>query len=253
MNVWPFMFAASKTADYQFVALPEFLDRGSCDALRKRLEIDDADPKRTRTATTVADQLGNVSCVYRAGPIVIDNEIRTDSAGRKLLFAFGVIVKEIPAGPLLDKLLDLIDASQPAFEKRLRSFLNANGQWTPLVTKAVKFPVDQEEPKLGSFNRLGKLGKFSNSTLLVLFALIVNLGASAFLYLEFRSLDSKFNAIRAAVKFDAIAARPQKPDVENNPAARAPEAPANSGDMPPQPRAQELEKRGRLTIEREHQ
>jgi hypothetical protein len=238
MNVWPFMFAASKASDYQFVVLPDIFDASNCDALRDRLEIDDTDPRKTRTASLSIKEAGNVSCVYRAGPIVVDNEIRTDSAGRKLLFAFGVVTKEISAASSLEKLSDLIDASQPLFERGLLSFLNSDKGWIPLVARTIKLDEIQGE------SGLDQVRKVSNSTIFLSIALLISFGACAFLYSKILSLESQLSTYSSRpspqAAADTVAKSPE-------PTAGSPETPPNS---PPHPRENELETRGPLTIER---
>ena len=57
MSAWLFMFAASRTSDYQFVMQPEVFDTESCDVLRSQLQLDDSDPARLRTVTVASTSL----------------------------------------------------------------------------------------------------------------------------------------------------------------------------------------------------
>jgi hypothetical protein len=241
MNVWPFMFAASKTSDYQFVVLPEILDATSCAALRERLEIDDSDPEKTRTATVTVKQAGNVSCVYRSGPIVVDNTVRTDSAGRKLLFAFGVVAKELPPGSSLARLSSLIDASRPSFEKGLVSFLSSEKEWKPVVTKAIKLQTDLAEVDLQRF----RMPSISLSAVLVSLGFLVNLGICAALYTKLHSLEAQLSALNSM---------PRKASAVGDPGEAKSETSADSAKVSPStsPRAPEnkLENIGPLTTEK---
>jgi hypothetical protein len=192
MNVWPFMFAASKTSDYQFVVLPNIFDADTCDALRKRLEIDDTDPRKTKTATVPVKQAKtSVWCIYRSGPIVIDNAIQNDSAGRKLLFAYGLVAKETPAGSSLQALSNLIDVSQPSFQEALVSFLHTDREWVPVVKKAIEIPIDV--PEAGpTTNR-----KLNVSLAVLLAALVICLAMCAVLYSRSNALQSSYNALES--------------------------------------------------------
>ena len=72
MSAWLFMFAASRTSDYQFVMQPEVFDTESCDVLRSQLQLDDSDPARLRTVTVPTKQAGDVLCAYRSGPVDVN-------------------------------------------------------------------------------------------------------------------------------------------------------------------------------------
>jgi len=243
MNVWPFMFAASKTSDYQFVVLPEIFDAASCAALRERLEIDDLDPQKTRTATVTA-KAGSMSCVYRSGPIVVDNNTHTDTAGRKLLFAFGVVTRELPTGSSFARLSDLIDANRPGFEKGLVSFLSSSDkEWKPRVTKAIKLSTEREDRDVD-------LRQFSMSRIstLLLFGLLVNLGICAGLYWKVSSLEKQLGALDSILqKVDALS----DPGAEKSGTSAAP--PKVLPNTLPRAPENELKKSGPLTIEQPRQ
>jgi hypothetical protein len=232
MKVWPFMFAASRTLDYQFVALPEIFDVNSCGSLRDHLKMDEIDPRRIRTASLSAGQSGTLGCVYRSGPILLDDAVHVDPAGRKLLFAFGLVVEALPA--TLDKLSNVIDATEPLFERGLASFLNSNTKWTPIVTKSFELPI---EPPA---KRPDGLRKITGPVVGLSLVLLVALGCCALLYLKNRSLESQLIESKSQ-----RSKPPEDGDLKNNPDT----APAITPRVP----ESELEKRGPLTIERPRQ
>jgi hypothetical protein len=236
------MFAASKTSDYQFVVLPEILDATSCAALRERLEIDDSDPERTRTATVTAKGAGNVSCVYRSGPIVVDRTVRTDSAGRKLLFAFGVLAKELPPGSSLARLSGLIDANRPFFEKQLVSFLSSDTEWKPDVMKAIKLQTDPAEADLQRFRMPGIFA------VLVSLGFLVNLSICAALYIKVHSLEAQLATLNSMPRKASAVGDPGEAKSETS--AESPKIAPNTSPRAPE---NELEKSGPLTIEKSRQ
>jgi hypothetical protein len=188
MKAWPFVFAASRTRDYQFVALPEIFDVKSCSALRDSLEMDEGDPKRIRTASLSSPKGGTLSCVYRSGPIRVGNEIHTDSAGRKLLFASGLVVE----GQLesLDELSHAIEANSKWFERALIAFLNSSENWTPTVTKSVKLQIDRPAQIPGSVRMHASPVAILSLISILLFVLCAGL------YVKNRSLESQLSESR---------------------------------------------------------
>src|SRR4051812_48936223 len=104
MKLWPFLIAASKSHDYQFVMCPDFLEAASSlFGIKTRMEIDDSDPTLVRTLIFPDPKLGDIAFAYRTGPIESGGEFERDSAGRVLLYAAGVVARGIPG-----------DSSQPA-------------------------------------------------------------------------------------------------------------------------------------------
>jgi hypothetical protein len=226
------MFAASRTLDYQFVALPEIFDLNSCGALRDLLEVTEVNPIATKTASLSTRQTGSLSCIYRSGPILVDGVTHTDSAGRKLLFAFGLVVEVLPE--TLDQLTSVIDATQPLFERGLVSFLNSNATWTPIVTRAFELPIDQPADVPGGFQKIS--GPVAGLSLVLLLAL----GLCGWLYLENRSLHSQLAESRS---------QPSKPSA-NGEATQSPEP---TPSVAPRIPKNELETKGPLTIEQPRQ
>jgi len=91
MKIWPFMIAASRYRDYQFVVCPDFVQsRGGGLALKNNIEMDDADPTRVRTVVFDDPKLGSIACAYSVGPIGDEGSAQTDSLGRVLRCASGV-------------------------------------------------------------------------------------------------------------------------------------------------------------------
>jgi hypothetical protein len=229
MKVWPFMFAASRTLDYQFVALPETFDAQSHGSLRDRLEMDEADPKRIRTTSLPSPQGNALSCIYRSGPITVGNEVHVDSAGRKLLFAFGLVVEALPE--TLDQMSDVLDVTEHSFERRLISFLNSSENWTPIVTKSFDLPIDLPAQISGRFRRL------NDPVAILSIAALLLLVLCAGLYLKNQSLEAQLIELRSTVPKSAADG-----DLKNNPAATP----------SPTPRIPEdgLETKGPLTIQK---
>jgi hypothetical protein len=233
MKVWPFMFAASRTMDYQFVALPEIFDLNSCGALRDRLELSEADPVAIKTASLSTRQNRTLSCIYRSGPILMDDVLHTDSAGRKLLFAFGLVVEVLPE--TIDQLTSVIDATQPLFERGLVSFLNSNATWTPIVTRAFELPIDQPTDVPSGFL------KINGPAAVLSLVLLLSLGMCGRLYFENRSLHSQLIEMQRHSSMPSVVDGEPTQNLEPAPSA-APRIPKN-----------ELETKGPLTIEQPRQ
>jgi hypothetical protein len=183
MKAWPFMFAASRTLDYQFVALPEIIDLQSSGSLRDRLVMDEDDPGRLRTASLSSSRAQALSCVYRSGPILVGDQAQVDSAGRKLLFASGLVVEDLPE--TLDEPAQVIDANSQWFEKRLSAFLNSNENWKPIVTKSVRLQIDPPAPSSGSVRMHASPVAILSLISILLFVLCAGL------YVKIRSLESQ--------------------------------------------------------------
>jgi hypothetical protein len=194
MKAWPFMFAASRTSDYQFVALPDIFDTVSCGSLRDSLAMDEADPKRMRTATLTVSDGRALSCVYRSGPIRLGDEIQVDSAGRKLLFASGLVLEGSPK--TLDEPSSVIDANAQWFDGKLISFLNSSKNWTPVATKSFEL---QGDPPV-QIPRRGRGPIIAIAVLLIVSLLLLALCVQ--LYLKNRSLEAQLRDSRPASAVD---------------------------------------------------
>ncbi|HXI05660.1 MAG: hypothetical protein ACRC1G_04220 [Bradyrhizobium sp.] len=186
MSAWLFMFAASRTSDYQFVMQPEVFDTESCDVLRSQLQLDDSDPARLRTVTVPTKQAGDVLCAYRSGPVDVNTADRVDSAGRKLLFAYGAVIDR-PTPEVLERIPQALNAARPAFERELASFLNCNTTWSPRIEKAREITSSQAKGD-------GLRGLSSSVSILTL-ALVLSLGITSILYFKNRSLEDRNRAL----------------------------------------------------------
>jgi hypothetical protein len=244
MKAWPFVFAASRTRDYQFVALPEIFDVKSGSLLRDSLEMDEGDPRRIRTASLSSPKGGTLSCVYRSGPIRMENEIHTDSAGRKLLFASGLVVE----GQLesLDELSHAIEANSKWFERTLVAFLNSTENWVPTVARSAELQIDRPAQIPGSVRMHASAVAVLSLIAVVLFVLCAGL------YLKNRSLesqliDSRPPAPKSAVDNDRKEGLDSAPSAtarvpENDPEKKLTVQPAPTPSQPSSVPEQELEK-----------
>jgi hypothetical protein len=150
MKLWPFLIAASKSHDYQFVICPDFLEAaGSLFSIKSRLEIDDKDPIRVRTMIFSDPKLGDIAFAYRTGPIKTGGEFERDPAGRVLLYAAGVVARGTPDDSSQAAIFEALNFFEDQLRQSLTEFLASGQNWIPRPAEGGEFPqgsLDYREP-----------------------------------------------------------------------------------------------------------
>ena len=188
MKSWPFIFAASRTSDYQFVVCPDVFDAQISSTFPGSLELDDLSPERTRTAHISTKQTGDLLCVYRSGPIVIGGQEYLDAAGRKLIAAYGFATKDSTKS--VDAIAGSIASNKSRFESYLLDFLNHTERWTPVASKPSIHGVEMETFGKRFARLLGWPTAFGA-------ALFLLLCLSGILFLKNRALEAQLFALHA--------------------------------------------------------
>jgi len=224
MKIWPFMIAASRYRDYQFVVCPDFVQsRGGGLALKNNIEMDDADPTRVRTVVFDDPKLGSIACAYSVGPIGDEGSAQTDSLGRVLLCASGVLMREIPDDKASPKIVEAVWSYKQKLGGKLEEFLTAKNAWTPAFATAVELPLKtaiapgSHEPA-GSSKRVEL---FAAGAIVLLFAV------SAASALQVWRLSQRVDALEAS----AAAAKAAVTPVTAKEAPAPPAKKDNSGTM----------------------
>ena len=136
MKIWPFLFAASSALEYRFVIQPDFIEGEQEAQFRERLALEDADRSEVRTFSIANPNKQTVSCFYRAGLLLHNGEVQTDSVGRKLYYASGFFSPDQPTSQDSEKLIERLT---PFFDDSLVSFLGADRGVKPVIVPGIEF------------------------------------------------------------------------------------------------------------------
>jgi hypothetical protein len=222
MNIWPFVFAASPVLEYRFVIQPDFIEGAQETQFREQLALEDTGSSEVRTLSVIDSRSNTIRCFYRAGPLLHDGEIQTDSVGRKLSFSFGFFS---PDPVTAEESGHLIDRLRPFFDKSLASFLKAERGVKPTVVpmldsssppaqQALKFdssssPAQQELKPVEQDLKPARASIASTAILGALLAL--SIGLAGWMFLENRGLEKRIGRLETGLT-KGVADHPHKTD-----------------------------------------
>jgi hypothetical protein len=208
MKIWPFMFAASATLDYRFVVRPDFLDAEQDTLFRERLEIDGSE-QDIRTISFSDSKNKTIYCWYQARPILLGEQAQTDSVGRKLFCASGLIADESPSDESVRQLMDMTKKVQPYLEKNLIAFLAADRSWKPTIVPGSDIAADlpavpvagpsghKEGPLPATSGPTTDKPTFNKSTTILTAMMIFSLAFSALLFSKYQAIEMQLADIKS--------------------------------------------------------
>ena len=253
MKIWPFMFAASATLDYRFVVRPDFLDAEQDTLFRERLEIDGSD-KDIRTISFSDSKNKTIYCWYQARPILVGDQAQTDSVGRKLFCASGIIAVESPSDDSVRQLVDMTKKVQPLLDKNLIAFLAADRSWKPTIifpsdlaadlpaVPVASPPEHKEGPSPATSGPSTSNPAINKSTTILTAMMIFSLAFSALLFSKYQALETQIAEIKSKLPSQGSVGVPAtlngrgEPPVHNStepPVHKEPEPPVQKDAEPP--------------------
>jgi hypothetical protein len=157
--MWPFLIAANKQIDYNFVVCPEWI------ASKKRWKIfenpkfdwRDADNDAIRVCMIDGKTNQKTVFVFKVRTFRLGDQSVLDLAGRPILMAYGYMAPASPTTPDDAKhyslLGDRIDSLPDELGDVLFQFKEAGREWTP------RYPPEEEVPIANGARRGGSLAK----------------------------------------------------------------------------------------------